>query len=90
MTVIARAAGMPATRTLFVLLLAGSFFVSPALSLFAGILMALTLGNPFPAWSKKVSKHMLQYFVVGLGFGMNFHESLAAGREGMTLSLIHI
>lgn len=52
MTVIARAAGMPATRTLFVLLLAGSFFVSPALSLFAGILMALTLGNPFPAWSK--------------------------------------
>lgn len=29
MTVIARAAGMPATRTLFVLLLAGSFFVSP-------------------------------------------------------------
>ena len=90
MTVIARAAGMPATRTLFVLLLAGSFFVSPALSLFAGILMALTLGNPFPAWSKKVSKHMLQYCVVGLGFGMNFHESLAAGREGMTFTIVSV
>lgn len=90
MTVITRAAGVPAIRTLFVLLLVGSFFVSPALSLFAGILLALAVGNPFPAWSKKISKHMLQYCVIGLGFGMNFHESLAAGREGMTFTIVSV
>ncbi len=90
MTVLARAASVPATRILFVLLLAGSLFVSPALSLFAGILMALTLGNPFPTWSKRISKHLLQYCVVGLGFGMNFHESLAAGRDGMTFTIVSV
>lgn len=70
-------------QILFAGLLTGSLFCSPVVTLFAGILFALTLGNPFPVWSKKASKKLLQYCVVGLGFGMNFHESLAAGREGM-------
>lgn len=77
-------------KILFVLLFAAAFFCSPALSLFAGILFALTLGNPFAKLSKTVSKKMLQYCVVGLGFGMNVHESLAAGRDGMVFTIVSV
>lgn len=33
---------------------------------------------------------LLQYSVVGLGFGMNLHESLASGKEGMTFTIISV
>ena len=74
-------------KVLFFALAVGSVFVSPALALFAGIVLALTLGNPFPAFSKKCSKYLLQVAVVGLGFGMNLFESLEAGREGIIFTL---
>ena len=67
-------------QILFAGLLIGSLFCSPVVTLFAGI----------PVWSKKASKKLLQYCVVGLGFGMNFHESLAAGREGMTFTVVSV
>lgn len=74
----------------FILLFAAAFFCSPAVSLFAGILFALTLGNPFAKASRTLSKRMLQYCVVGLGFGMNLHASLAAGREGMIFTIVSV
>jgi len=74
-------------KILFAALFGASFFLSPAAALFLGILFALTLGNPYAQLSKSVSKKLLQYCVVGLGFGMNFHASLAAGRDGMLLNL---
>lgn len=43
-----------------------------------------------PVRAKINSKKLLQYCVVGLGFGMNFHESLAAGREGMTFTVVSV
>lgn len=85
-----RAQRLPIIKTGFVLLFTASFFCSPAVSLFAGIVFALTLGNPFPKASKVLSKKMLQYCVVGLGFGMNFHASLAAGREGMVFTIVSV
>jgi uncharacterized integral membrane protein (TIGR00698 family) len=33
---------------------------------------------------------MLQYAVVGLGFGMNLHESLASGGEGMLFTILSV
>lgn len=78
------------SKALFIILLAGSIFLSPVLALFAGILLALTLGNPFPVFSKKVSKYLLQVAVVGLGFGMNLYESLEAGKEGIFFTLISV
>lgn len=77
----------PVLRTAFIALFAAAFFCSPALSLFAGILFALTLGNPLTALSHRISKIMLQACVVGLGFGMNFHEALASGRDGMIFTI---
>ena len=79
-----------AKKAAFGLLFAAAFFCSPAVSLFAGILFALTLGNPFPQQSRSLSKQMLQYCVVGLGFGMNFHASLAAGRDGMLFTIVSV
>ena len=43
-------------KIVFIALLALSAFLSPALSLLMGIVMALVLGNPFPLFSKKASK----------------------------------
>lgn len=81
---------LPIIKSGFILLFIAAFFCSPAVSLFAGILFALTLGNPYHKASKMLSKKMLQYCVVGLGFGMNFHASLAAGREGMTFTIVSV
>ncbi len=77
-------------KILFAALFGASFFLSPAAALFLGILFALTLGNPYAQLSKSVSKKLLQYCVVGLGFGMNFHASLAAGRDGMLFTIVSV
>lgn len=77
-------------KIIFLLLLAVSVFVSPAVALFAGIVLALFVGNPYGALSKKVSKYLLQTAVVGLGFGMNLHESLAAGKDGIIFTIVSV
>lgn len=77
-------------KAAFAVLFAASFFLSPAVALFLGILFALTVGNPYTRWSKALSKKLLQYCVVGLGFGMNFHASLAAGRDGMIFTIVSV
>ena len=68
----------------------GSLWVSPAVALFMGIVLALTIGAPYGTYNKKVSKMLLQASVVGLGFGMNLHASLAAGREGMLFTIVSV
>ena len=65
-------------------------FVSPAVALFVGLSFALLVGRPFPSFSKKTSKYLLQFSVVGLGFGMNLHESLRAGKEGMLFTILSV
>lgn len=79
-------------KTLFFVLLLACFlpFVSPALALFAGLLLGFTLGNPYPKISSKVSKYLLQLSVVGLGFGMNLFESLKSGKEGMVFTVVSV
>ena len=42
-------------------------WVSAPLALAAGISLALTLGNPAPAATKRISKHLLQVSVVLMG-----------------------
>lgn len=65
-------------------------FISPAVALFLGLAFALTVGQPFPKFSKKTSKYLLQFSVVGLGFGMNLYESLRTGKEGMAFTVISV
>ena len=62
----------------------------PPVMLFLGLAYAFFCGQGYPTFNKKVSKVLLQYSVVGLGFGMNLYESLASGREGMIFTIISV
>ena len=65
-------------------------FVSAPIALFLGLVFALTLGSPFPAFNKNASKYLLQISVVGLGFGMNLLDSVKAGSDGMLFTLFSV
>lgn len=65
-------------------------FVSPAIALFMGLLLGFTVGNPYTKQSSKASKYLLQFAVVGLGFGMNLFDSLESGKEGMLFTVVSV
>lgn len=65
-------------------------WVTPPVALFLGLAFALVCGQAHPRFNKKMSKYLLQYSVVGLGFGMNLHASLASGREGMEFTILSV
>ena len=64
------------------LILCASGVISPPLALALGLLYGLSFTHPYEADSRNLSKFLLQASVVGLGFGMNLHEVLRAGRSG--------
>ena len=67
-----------------------SAWVTPPVALFLGLAFALLCGQAYPKFNKKVSKKLLQYSVIGLGFGMNLHASLASGKEGMMFTILSV
>lgn len=71
-------------------ILAASGFVSPPIALLGGLIYGLTLAHPFHIESKKLSKFLLQASVVALGFGMNLHEVLHAGKSGFFYTALSI
>jgi uncharacterized integral membrane protein (TIGR00698 family) len=71
-------------------ILAASGFVSPPFALLGGLIYGLTLVHPFHIESKKLSKFLLQASVVALGFGMNLHEVLRAGKSGFVYTALSI
>jgi len=76
---------MPALpKIIFVLALALSFtgLLSPPIALTAGILFGLSFKHPYISESRGIARTLLQSSVVALGFGMNLHEVLKAGRSG--------
>jgi uncharacterized integral membrane protein (TIGR00698 family) len=66
----------------FVGLILAATLLSPPFALLAGLIYGFTLTHPFQAESKRLSKFLLQASVVALGFGMNLHEVIHAGRSG--------
>jgi uncharacterized integral membrane protein (TIGR00698 family) len=65
-------------------------FISPAIALFIGLLMAQTIGHPYLHLNHKATHLLLQVSVVGLGFGMNVHSALQAGKEGIIFTIASI
>lgn len=65
-------------------------WMSPPIALFLGLVFALAFGEAFPKFNKKASKLLLQYSVVGLGFGMNLQASLQSGKEGMLFTIVSV
>ena len=77
-------------KILFLSLAVGSLFLSPAISLFAGIVFALTLGSEFDRYTSKTSSYLLKLAVIGLGFGMNLIDSLQSSSEGIFLTIFSV
>ena len=65
-------------------------WVTSPVALFIGLTYALSCGQAHPKFNKKVSKYLLQYSVVGLGFGMNLHAALQSGKEGMAFTILSV
>jgi len=65
-------------------------FVSPPIALALGLVLALTVGNPFPVETRKATKILLQVSVVLLGFGMNLSEVIKAGKSGILFTIATI
>lgn len=83
----------PALRLVaFVALAAATLsgWISPPVALAAGLVFALTVENPIPAASHQASKLLLQWSVVGLGFGMNLHAVWEAGKTGFGFTVATI
>lgn len=79
-------------KIIYIVLLLFCFlpFVTPPIALFAGLFFALLCGQAYPTFNKKASRYLLQISVVGLGFGMNLHESLQSGKDGMMFTVISV
>jgi uncharacterized integral membrane protein (TIGR00698 family) len=79
-------------RIIFILglLMSASGFVSPPVALAIGLGFGLAFPNPYSQEAKNVSKFLLQASVVGLGFGMNLHQVVQAGRSGFVYTMIGI
>lgn len=79
-------------KILFILLalLSLGFWINPPIALLLGLLLSLSLGNPFPTESKKGAKLLLQASVVGLGFGLDLNTVLRVGKEGFLFTLVTI
>ena len=72
-------------------ILAASGLISPPIALLGGLIYGLTLlRHPFQVETRYLTKFLLQASVVALGFGMNLHEVVHAGRAGFLYTAFSI
>jgi uncharacterized integral membrane protein (TIGR00698 family) len=81
---------LPRIVFLLCLLVSTSGLVSPPVALAMGLVFGLAFPHPYGNEAKKFSKFLLQASVVGLGFGMNLHQVVRAGRSGFVYTLLGI
>ena len=79
-------------KIIFVLALVFSFtgLFSPPIALTVGIIFGLSFKHPYISESRGIARTLLQCSVVALGFGMNLHEVLKAGRSGFIYTALGI
>jgi uncharacterized integral membrane protein (TIGR00698 family) len=79
-------------KILFLLVLVLSFtgILSPPVALTLGILFGLCFAHPYAGAVRISARILLQVCVVALGFGMNLHEVLKAGRSGFVYTALGI
>ncbi|MFY9909875.1 MAG: putative sulfate exporter family transporter [Candidatus Sulfotelmatobacter sp.] len=80
------------SRIVFILLLvvSASGFVSPPVALAMGLVYGLALPHAYGKQAKIASRWLLQLSVIGLGFGMNLHQVVQAGRSGFLYTMLGI
>jgi len=64
--------------------------IDPPLALLIGFIFAQLFNHPYKNYNSKVTQWLLKFSVVGLGFGMNFHHAIQAGKEGIILTVFSI
>ena len=75
--------GMDAKILFFLgLLMAASGLVSPPVALVGGIVYGFAVEHPLRREASSLAKLLLQISVILLGFGMNLHQVVHAGRSG--------
>lgn len=65
-------------------------WVTPPIALFMGLLVAQFVGHPYQQHNKKLTTYLLQYSIIGLGFGMNIQTALKAGSQGILFTVVSI
>jgi len=75
---------------LLALILCLSGWISPPVALSLGIIFGLSIPHPYPHFSRSAARILLQVSVVALGFGMNLHEIVKAGRSGFIYTALGI
>ena len=81
---------LPKIVFVLILLFCLSPWGSPPAALAAGLLLAVTFGNPFPQLQGKPARLLLQASVVLLGFGMNLEAVIKAGKSGVLFTIATI
>jgi uncharacterized integral membrane protein (TIGR00698 family) len=81
-----------AAKIIFILalILCLSGRISPPVALSLGIIFGLSVRHPYPHFSRSAARILLQVSVVALGFGMNLHEIVKAGRSGFIYTALGI
>lgn len=64
--------------------------ISPMVALLLGLAVAQFTGHPYMAVNHRYTSLLLKFSIVGLGFGMNVHSALQAGREGAIFTVFSI
>lgn len=75
---------------IFSLVLCLTPLVSPVIALVLGLIVAQFTGHPYVSLNHKATKLLLQFSVVGLGFGMNVQTALRSGKEGIIFTVFSI
>jgi len=70
--------------------LCASGLVSPPLALAIGLVYGFAFENADNPGGRNLTKYLLQASVVGLGFGMDLHEVVHAGRSGFVYTALGI
>ena len=65
-------------------------YFSSAWALFSGVVLAITLGNPYSEMTKKWTHRLLSWSVVGLGAGMNLLVVAHVGMQGIGYTILGI
>ncbi|WP_394777131.1 YeiH family protein [Flavobacterium sp.] len=81
-----------AQQAIFALIIALCLFsiISPPIALLLGIVIVNVFGNPFVEFNAIAITYLLQFSVIGLGFGMNATAAILAGKEGFLLTIFSI
>ncbi len=72
------------------LLLAGSGLVSPPVALVGGIAFGFLVVHPYRNEASSLAKILLQLSVILLGFGLDLHQVVHAGKSGFVYTAISI